>query len=241
MADKSARVVLSWFGMSHTSADVGYGHPTPLARLSSILSRFGAPRSTFDWVQSLVRFGVCFLLRFVGPWIHGRGHMDTISTLDDEPSLNRHLGCLWSVFLASGMDRWRGWTLVLGSPSWVGITRPSIWSNSMNKASIVFSIECRGYGPSLVAIGHKSRSPDALGGCPTSISAQTLPSSSCNLPEGITLSSGLQIGWNKTRLHVSWWALQHGLVKMRIWWSVFTCIWPPCSYTNIVITTHGSG
>jgi hypothetical protein len=60
----------------------------PLALLSSILSRFGAPRSTFAWVQSLVRFGVRFLLWFVGPWIHWRGRMDTISTLDDEPSLN---------------------------------------------------------------------------------------------------------------------------------------------------------
>ena len=76
-----------------------------LARLPSILSRFGAPWSTFAWVQSLVRFGVRFLLRFVGPWIHGRGHMDTISTLDDEPSLNRRLGCLRSVFLAGGTDR----------------------------------------------------------------------------------------------------------------------------------------
>ena len=167
------------------------GGPT---RLSSILSRFGAPRSTFAWVQSLVRFGVRFLLRFVGPWIHGRGHMDTISTLDDELSLNRRLGCLWSVFLAGGMDQWRGRTLVLGSPSWVGFTRPSIWSNSMTKASLEFSIECRGYGPSLEAIGHKSRSSDALGGCPTSISVQTLPGPSCNLPEGITLSSGLRIG-----------------------------------------------
>ena len=77
----------------------------PLARVPSILSQFGAPRSTFAWVQSLVRFGVCFLLRFVGPWIHGRGHMDTISTLDDEPSLNQCLGCLQSVFLAGGTDR----------------------------------------------------------------------------------------------------------------------------------------
>ena len=87
--------------------------------------------------------------------------MDTISTLDDEPSLNRRFGCLWSVFLAGGTDRWRGRTLVLGSPSWVGSIRPSIWSNSMTKASLEFSNECRGYGPSLGAIGHKSRSPDA--------------------------------------------------------------------------------
>jgi len=52
-----------------------------LACLSSILSRFCDPRSSFAWVQSLVTFGA-FLLQFVGPWIHGRGHMDTFSTLD---------------------------------------------------------------------------------------------------------------------------------------------------------------
>ena len=75
----------------------------PLTCLPSILSRFGDPRSSFAWVQRLVTFGVCFLW-LVGPWIHGRGHMDTIFTLDDEPSLNQHLGCLQSVFLASGMD-----------------------------------------------------------------------------------------------------------------------------------------
>ena len=75
----------------------------PLARLPSILSQFGDPRSSFAWVQSLVTFGVCFLW-LVGPWIHGRGHMDTIFTLDDELSLNRCLGCLQSVFLTGGMD-----------------------------------------------------------------------------------------------------------------------------------------
>ena len=95
--------ILSQFGEAHMSTDVGWGCLTPLVvGLPPILSQFGAPRFTFAWVQSLVTFGVHFLW-LVGPWIHGRGHMDTIFTLD-EPSLNQHLGCLQSVFLVRGTD-----------------------------------------------------------------------------------------------------------------------------------------
>ena len=59
---------------------------------------------------------------------------------------------------------------------------------------------------------HVSTSPDV----------QCQPGPSCDLSEGITLSSGLRIGWTKTWFHVSQRALRHGVVKIRIWWSLFT-------------------
>ena len=97
-----------------------------------------------------------------------------------------------------------------------------MWSSVVNKASHGLLGECGGPWPSFGAIGHKSRSPDALGGSPDVHLCPTQPGLSCDLPKGITLSFGLWIGWTKTRFHVSRRALRHGIVKMGIWWSVFT-------------------
>jgi hypothetical protein len=73
---------------------------------------------------------------------------------------------------------------------------------------------------------------DTSPGRPAPPYVQIEPNLSSDLSEAITLSFGLRIGWIKTQFCVSQRDLRHGVVRMVIWWSVFT---PFCTIFAIIL------